>query len=182
MAEKNNSAVITVKFDQNSNEAMKALEYLKTFKRKQGRFITALILWYMSHDELQFDKETERIVDINNIMSQLNDYGIEYSTLGYIKENFATIKEAISFMNKYGISAEILCESSLVSENKDGDNVLPVGVDGKVEMAESSEFISPANDISGIDVKRDSHIRDESTDLADDDDDDDAWMLQLSDF
>ena len=60
----NTSSVVTVKFGEKSQESIDALNFLKTFKRRQGRFLTTLITWYLQQDRLYYDSETDQMIDL----------------------------------------------------------------------------------------------------------------------
>ena len=65
MAEgKNKNPVLALQFRRDSQEAMNAFEFLKKFKRKQGKFITGLINWYIKNADIMgvnFDFDTGEV-------------------------------------------------------------------------------------------------------------------------
>lgn len=71
--EKNGNLVATVMFNKKDEDARKAFEYLKTYKKKQGRFLTALITWFLEHpDELYYDEGKEKVISIKNNINSID--------------------------------------------------------------------------------------------------------------
>lgn len=76
---KRKRASSTISFDVNSEDALKAHDYLTSFGRRQGRFITALILFYLKHqDRLFYSAESGKIWDLKAIMPYVNELGYSY--------------------------------------------------------------------------------------------------------
>ena len=80
----NTSSVVTVKFGEKSQESIDALNFLKTFKRRQGRFLTTLITWYLQQDRLYYDSETDQMID-------LEPYGLTKEDVLNDEENLSRV-------------------------------------------------------------------------------------------
>jgi len=98
---KESNPVITVSFDRTSPEAMDALSFIKTFKRGQGKFITALVMWYLSFgDSVYYDKNSEKIIDISDVIYSLQQAGVDDTAIAKIRANPSIISQSTNFISR----------------------------------------------------------------------------------
>ena len=190
---KRKRASSTISFDVNSEDALKAHDYLASFGRRQGRFITALILFYLQHqDRLFYSAESGKIWDLKAIVPYMNKLGYSYDD---------DPKQAISLVERIESLDKDMIElvGRIVSSNKEeivsndvfdtfpekiqstNSNVVVANGNASNETARSNTIAQPSSQSLASNSSK-SDIVTAKPMLSDDDDDDEdvGFFTQMS--
>ena len=186
----------------NSEDALKAHDYLASFGRRQGRFITALILFYLQHqDRLFYSAESGKIWDLKAIVPYMNKLGYSYDddpkqAISLVERIESLDKDMIELVGRIVSSNK----EEIVSPNISGDNlsndvfdtfpekiqstnsnVVVANGNASNETARSNTIAQPSSQILASNSSK-SDIVTAKPMLSDDDDDDDdvGFFTQMS--
>jgi hypothetical protein len=204
--EKEKRTVTTLMFDKKSPDAMRAYDFLKQFNRKQGKFVTALILWFLNHkDSLYYNEKEGVIIDVEGVMIDMAEI-FPPQTIQRLTENFTpqTILRLAEVISNGNDGDEVtslqaknntnhILEKDEIQSVAATDNQVPIKKDTATESPNDDDFISQT---SSIDNKSENQPSDLSINVElsdtndqeiiaknindDDDDDDDDFMLQMA--
>ena len=199
---KRKRASSTISFDVNSEDALKAHDYLASFGRRQGRFITALILFYLQHqDRLFYSAESGKIWDLKAIVPYMNKLGYSYDddpkqAISLVERIESLDKDMIELVGRIVSSNK----EEIVSPNISGDNlsndvfdtfpekiqstnsnVVVANGNASNETARSNTIAQPSSQILASNSSK-SDIVTAKPMLSDDDDDDEdvGFFTQMS--
>lgn len=186
-------------FDLANDDAKKALDFILSFKRKQSRFLIALLLWYKEHSEeynLTFLPDEKKIIDKSKRDNFLGSFGFtekqleriigEYSSnqLDCIERFFKEVdvnnSASRNFVNQKKdtepeFEEDIKKESVVNEQNALSDSYkeseMPSTTENKMQ---SIPNITEAN------VLEKTGSNDKHEDADNEDDEDDDWLLDMA--
>lgn len=106
---KRKKTIVSLQFDNDSEDGAIALDYLRGFKRKQGRFVTALLLWYINNAEkynLTYNEKTGQIVDLTHMLEAFERLGVSKEKIIETYGSLNAITEIMPFFNNLNTSNE----------------------------------------------------------------------------
>lgn len=182
------SSVVTIKLNTKSEDAMEVYAFLKHYKRKQGRFLTALLSWYIHQDRLYYDEKNDKIIDLKSL-------GLTTEEINVIKNKNSKVMELLGLpvkTNNVNVSSDTVNEKeSTIAKAKEEEIANESEPETAKDFDEASNVVVEAATIDNVPSTSEPHKVNENvaensnsdSDALDDEDNDDFdFYSQMASF